>query len=80
MLRNDKAPKCNHTFTSTETMLDYVFSDVHMYMSLNSYEILAEGTFSSTSDNLQVLAVYNIQSNQHHLLNLLAKLQHGTTY
>ena len=44
-----------------------------MYMSLSSYEILGEGTFSSTSDHLPVLAVYDIHSNQHHLAEFTNK-------
>lgn len=74
MLGDDKAPECKYTFTGTGTMLDYIFSDTHMYMSLSSYEILGEGTFSSTSDHLPVLAVYNIHSNQHHLTELTNKI------
>jgi hypothetical protein len=54
-------------------MLDYILSDTHMYMSLSFHEILGDGTFSSTSDDLPVLAVYNIYSNQHHLAEFTNK-------
>lgn len=69
----DKAPICKCTFTGSKTLFDYIFSDTHMYMSLRSYEILDEGIFWGTSDHLSILAVFNVQSNQHYLTDLTSK-------
>jgi hypothetical protein len=77
-LNGDEAPGCKYTFMGTRNRLDYILSDTHMYISLSSYEILGEGTFSSTYDHLPVLVVYDIHKNQHHVAEFTNKVKAPT--
>ena len=53
-------------------MLDYILSDTHMYNALIYYEILDEGTISTTSDHLPIIAVFRVQNTQHYLIESAA--------
>ena len=46
-------------------MLDYVFLNDILHKKLRCYEILEEGTISSTSDHLPILVELDIDSNPH---------------
>ena len=63
----------NYTFTTKQTMLDYVMLDETIVRRLKYYEILAEGSFSSTSDHLPIVIKLLLDSNPHHILNSQSK-------
>ncbi|CAG2237360.1 unnamed protein product [Mytilus edulis] len=62
------------TFTLKNTMLDYILIDETLVRQLRRYEILEEGTFSSTSDHLPVIACVELDENPHIDLNNFSKL------
>ncbi|CAC5385645.1 unnamed protein product [Mytilus coruscus] len=62
------------TFTLKNTMLDYILIDETLVRQLRRYEILEEGTFSSTSDHLPVIACIELDENPHIDLNNFSKL------
>ncbi|CAG2250536.1 unnamed protein product [Mytilus edulis] len=62
------------TFTLKNTMLDYVLIDETLVRQLRRYEILEEGTFSSTSDHLPIIACVELDENPHIDLNNFTKL------
>lgn len=49
------------TFVLKQTMLDYIFANNILVRQLRSYEILEEGSFSSTSDHLPIVAEFDLQ-------------------
>jgi endonuclease/exonuclease/phosphatase family metal-dependent hydrolase len=46
-------------------MLDYILIDETVVRQLRRYEILEEGTFSSTSDHLPVIAWVELEEDPH---------------
>ncbi|CAG2225389.1 unnamed protein product [Mytilus edulis] len=52
------------TFTLKNTILDYILIDETLVRQLRRYEILEEGTFSSTSDHLPIIACVERKSAQ----------------
>lgn len=63
----------NYTFTIRESMLDYVLMDESLENKMLLYEILAEGTFSATSDHLPILVRVKTDSNPNLILNSNSK-------
>ena len=63
-----------YTFTIKRTMLDYILFDEALVRQVRQYEILPEGSFSSTSDHLPVIALLNIDENPHEVMNSFLKL------
>ncbi|VDI49007.1 Hypothetical predicted protein [Mytilus galloprovincialis] len=55
-------------------MLDYILIDETLVRQLRRYEILEEGTFSSTYDHLPVIACVELDENPHIDLNNFSKL------
>ncbi|CAG2254224.1 unnamed protein product [Mytilus edulis] len=55
-------------------MIDYILMNDSIYRQLKSYEILSEGSVSSTSDHLPILAEIVLQHNPHKILNSFSKL------
>lgn len=64
----------NYTFTTKQTMLDYVVFGESLYKNIKSYEILAEVTFSNTSDHLPISVDILVESNFHRIGNVCSKL------
>ncbi|CAC5359457.1 unnamed protein product [Mytilus coruscus] len=64
----------DYTFINKTSMIDYILMNDSIYRQLKSYEILSEGSVSSTSDHLPVLAEIVLQHNPHQILNSFSKL------
>ena len=64
----------DYTFIMKQSMLDYVLLSNDMLSSLGSYEILAEGSFSTTSDHLPVMVNINMGYNPHLVVNNTSRL------
>lgn len=60
----------SYTYTTKQTMLDYILLDDTLYRNLRSSEILAEGTISSTSDHLPILTEIETDYDPHCVLRL----------
>jgi exonuclease III len=58
----------NYTYTTKETMLDYILFNQGVISQLKSYEILSEGSISSTSDHLPIVVKIKLDYNPHRLL------------
>lgn len=61
------------TFTLEETMLDYVLIDEGLVRQLRYYEILDEGSVSSTYDHLPVTVSISLEENPHKLRDSFMK-------
>lgn len=61
----DKSKGSYFSFTVIQTMLDYIFMSNELLGQLRSYEILEEGSFSSTTDHSPVLATLELQEIRH---------------
>ena len=57
----------NYTYTTKETMLDYILFNQGVISQLKSYEILSEGSISSTSDHLPIVVKIKLDHNPHRL-------------
>jgi endonuclease/exonuclease/phosphatase family metal-dependent hydrolase len=57
----------NYTYTTKETMLDYILFNQSVISQLRSYEILSEGSISSTSDHLPIVVKIKLDYNPHRL-------------
>lgn len=65
----------NYTFTYKKTTLDYVLFDKSVLTLLHRYLTYVEGSFSLTSDNLPIIATFNLRAMQcHHLKTSQTKL------
>ncbi|CAG2242588.1 unnamed protein product [Mytilus edulis] len=64
----------DYTFINKTSMIDYILMNDSIYRQLKSYEILSEGSVSSTSDHLPILAEIVLQHNPHKILNSFSKL------
>ncbi|CAC5424694.1 unnamed protein product [Mytilus coruscus] len=64
----------DYTFINKTSMIDHILMNDSIYRQLKSYEILSEGSVSSTSDHLPVLAEIVLQHNPHQILNSFSKL------
>lgn len=58
-----------YTYITKQTMLDYVLVNSVAARSLDSYEILAEGSIGSTSDHLPVVVNISMEHDPHLILN-----------
>jgi hypothetical protein len=57
----------NYTYTTKETMLDYILFNQGVISQLRSSEILSEGSISSTSDHLPIVVKIKLDYNPHRL-------------
>ncbi|CAC5361719.1 unnamed protein product [Mytilus coruscus] len=64
----------DYIFITKTSMIDYILMNDSIYRQLKSYAILSEGSVSSSSDHLPVLAEIVLQHNPHHILNSFSKL------
>jgi len=63
----------NYTYTTKETMLDYILFNEGVVRQIRSYEILSEGSISSTSDHLPNVVKIKLDYNPHRLSNSYMK-------
>ena len=57
----------NYTYTTKETMSDYILFNQGVISQLRPYEILSEGSVSSTSDHLPIVVKIKLDYNPHRL-------------
>lgn len=62
------------TYVTKSTMLDYILFSSSLKSNIKCYEILAEGSFSSTSDHLPIITKINISDKLHLVLDSKSKL------
>ncbi|VDH94491.1 Hypothetical predicted protein [Mytilus galloprovincialis] len=64
----------DYTFINKTSMIGYILMNDSIYRQLKFYEILSEGSVSSISDHLPILAEIVLQHNPHQILNSFSRL------